>query len=405
MSEATTNLQRDAGAPEIRDWLVARLAAHFHISPSSIDPKTSFAELGLDSITGLTLTGDLADALDRELNQTLFWDYPTVESLSDFLAQGSRPGTADDDAEANPWPAIAARCGVSQESHDLLSERTGTWDGVRRARHGMLTMTMAGDAARLPLFWCGGLDRTVVLNKLTGRTFHIFPTGLGIVDHGEANVKALASLWVEEIRALAPKGPYLVGGYCYGGKTALEAVRLLRRASEAVALMVQLEWAGPSPGYWRWYRMKYPFLSTDARRDFRQYGQRVKEQGVVMATGRLAKQFARRVAKDDKMRPAQELVEHRRVRQLPVEVPTGAFWTYTPESVDVPTLVIAGRQSGLYTRAFGKLGWDGTINAPIDVAVVPGDHYSMVDGPAADELGRVLESRLAAAERAARGES
>jgi len=398
MSDIETTLSPNSTPADIRAWLVARLAEHLRIPAAGIDEKTAFVELGLDSITGLTLTGDLADSLDRELSQTLFWDYPTIAVLSEFLGSAHAAPVASAPATTD-WPAVARRCGVSEESYELMMGRTDQWSAVTRPQAGMLTTTIAGDATRLPVFWCGGYDRTAVLQRLTGRTFHMHPTGQGLVDHTEANVRALAAYWFEEIRAIAPKGPYLIGGYCYGGKTTFETARLLRDAGETVALMVQLEWAGPSPAYWRWYRLKYPFLSTDARRDFRQYGQRVKEQGFAMATGRLAKRMAERMQKGDKMRAGRELVERRRrLRQLPVDATEGATWHFMPAPLDVPTLVVVARESGFHTKAFGKVGWDGVLTGPLDVAVVPGDHFSMIDGAGAAELGRTLEGAFAGAE-------
>jgi thioesterase domain-containing protein len=51
------------------------------------------------------------------------------------------------------------------------------------------------------------------------------------------DVKELAAYFVNDIRTLQPKGPYLLSGYCLGGFTAFEIAQQLRRAGQEVALV------------------------------------------------------------------------------------------------------------------------------------------------------------------------
>lgn len=71
----------------IEDWLIQRLAANIGCSPEEIDPNISFSRYGLDSSVALSLTGELAEYLGVSLQPTLFWEYPTIEILADYLAQ------------------------------------------------------------------------------------------------------------------------------------------------------------------------------------------------------------------------------------------------------------------------------------------------------------------------------
>jgi acyl carrier protein len=41
----------------------------------------------LDSISALTIAGDLEDMLGMQLPATLLWDSPTINDLADSLAQ------------------------------------------------------------------------------------------------------------------------------------------------------------------------------------------------------------------------------------------------------------------------------------------------------------------------------
>jgi thioesterase domain-containing protein len=50
-------------------------------------------------------------------------------------------------------------------------------------------------------------------------------------------IEEMAALYVKEIRAVQPHGPYLLGGYCLGGSIAYEAAQQIRAAGEEVALL------------------------------------------------------------------------------------------------------------------------------------------------------------------------
>ncbi|HWO43960.1 MAG TPA: acyl carrier protein [Candidatus Eisenbacteria bacterium] len=75
-----------AGAPEdIQAWIIARLAEELKVPPGDIDVRLPFTQFGLDSIVAFMLTGELADRLGCDLPATLFWEYPTLESLAQYL--------------------------------------------------------------------------------------------------------------------------------------------------------------------------------------------------------------------------------------------------------------------------------------------------------------------------------
>ena len=95
------NLEADA----LQQWLIERLARHLKVSPSEIDARQPFARYGVDSMTTVRLSGELAEWLNRKLSPTVFFDYPTPEALARYLA-------VDASADQTATSAIANR-GVS----------------------------------------------------------------------------------------------------------------------------------------------------------------------------------------------------------------------------------------------------------------------------------------------------
>jgi acyl carrier protein len=73
-------------AAEIETWLVRAIAKSLHIDAKHVDPKRPFAELGIDSVAAVELSGDLEEWLGRKVSPTVVWDYPTITSLAAHLA-------------------------------------------------------------------------------------------------------------------------------------------------------------------------------------------------------------------------------------------------------------------------------------------------------------------------------
>ena len=69
----------------VQERLVSKLSDALGVEPEDLNTQLPFASFGLDSLTAFSLTGDLAYWLGHELPATLLWEYPTIESLADYL--------------------------------------------------------------------------------------------------------------------------------------------------------------------------------------------------------------------------------------------------------------------------------------------------------------------------------
>lgn len=70
----------------IATWLVSHLALSLKVSPDEIDIQEPFAAYGLDSAVAVSMTGELAQWTGCELEPILFWKYPNIEALAQYLA-------------------------------------------------------------------------------------------------------------------------------------------------------------------------------------------------------------------------------------------------------------------------------------------------------------------------------
>ncbi|MEQ9237390.1 acyl carrier protein [Coleofasciculus sp. E2-BRE-01] len=85
-------IQRNAGknlptATEIQEWIVSYLAQLLEIDPDEVNVAIPFDQYGFDSSVAVGMTGDLEDWVGRKIDPTLLYDYPTIETLAQHLAE------------------------------------------------------------------------------------------------------------------------------------------------------------------------------------------------------------------------------------------------------------------------------------------------------------------------------
>ncbi|HKO92511.1 MAG TPA: acyl-CoA dehydrogenase family protein, partial [Polyangiaceae bacterium] len=81
----------------LRAWAVAWLAERLRVEESRIDPRRSFADHGVDSLAAVEFAKALADKVGLSLDETLLWNFPTIDSLLTYLENPqARPGPASD---------------------------------------------------------------------------------------------------------------------------------------------------------------------------------------------------------------------------------------------------------------------------------------------------------------------
>ena len=70
----------------IQDWLVERVADYTDRAPHQVDPSIPLAELGMDSVSAVSLCGEIEDRWNLEIDPTLVFDYPTIAAIAGYLA-------------------------------------------------------------------------------------------------------------------------------------------------------------------------------------------------------------------------------------------------------------------------------------------------------------------------------
>jgi acyl carrier protein len=79
-----SGIQLNASA--IESWCVNYVSQILNIPKAEVDPNMEVERFGLDSATAVALIMDLEQWLDLELAPELLFEYPTLASLSQYLA-------------------------------------------------------------------------------------------------------------------------------------------------------------------------------------------------------------------------------------------------------------------------------------------------------------------------------
>jgi amino acid adenylation domain-containing protein len=180
--------------------------------------------------------------------------------------------------------------------------------------------------------------------------------------HGEAapfsNIASMARRYLEEIRAVQPHGPYLLGGWSMGGTVAFEMAQQLRAQGEITALLVLID----------------------------------SETSVVAAT-------ASNVQRDlDRQRQVPPDIDANELHHLfdVVSSHDRALGAYREQTYCGRVIVIRAREQP-DGRAH-DLGWGDLVTGGIEVHVVPGDHYTMLQWPHVESLASRLRLCLESVE-------
>lgn len=114
---------------DLRAWVVSWLSARLRVAANQVDPRRSFADHGLDSLAAVEFAKALSDHLGRPLDETLLWNFATIDALVEYL-EGA---VSAPEARPSSGPVTGpARPSASGDETDLEAEIARLEDELRR---------------------------------------------------------------------------------------------------------------------------------------------------------------------------------------------------------------------------------------------------------------------------------
>jgi thioesterase domain-containing protein len=173
-------------------------------------------------------------------------------------------------------------------------------------------------------------------------------------------VESIATHFIDEMLAVKPAGPYLLGGYSFGGLVAFEMAQQLVAAGHDVPLLVMFDSYAPEE-----------FVK------------------VMKAEEHLYDPIKKAVMRQlVKMRRRNGRLENPRLRHFHIiDTYDEAAKVYKPKPYAGPVTVFRAEES-----PGDDMGWRKIVAGPVDVRVVPGDHYNMIKEPQVKKLVQELSA-------------
>jgi thioesterase domain-containing protein/NAD(P)-dependent dehydrogenase (short-subunit alcohol dehydrogenase family)/acyl carrier protein len=383
-----------------------------------IEENVPFENYGIDSLVAI----DIMQRLEGDLGllpHTLLFDEPTLERLARHLvtnvptetmrrlAAGRNGGGGGDGAHAD-----GKRPRGAAEPAPLIVQ-------VKR-----------GGGARASFWVHGALGEISWVLRLARRMSDECPVyalqARGLDGRAEPfeSIEEMAAAYVEAIQEVAPRGPYVLGGYSLGGAVALEMAHQFERRGEAVSRLILLDAYAPGSRAMR-------SLTTFEDDDFvllavtnllaLQWGATEFLSAAMLPAGDLRRKTefaaARLFANSAQPYGLTDLVAHlrrfvevahrhaelltryeARPRRAPVETTlfrAALGFSAGGGALGLPRVEVAGGEP--------DLGWGGLLPSPPEIRDVDADHFSLSAEPAvsavAQHLSRLFEGDAAGAPR------
>jgi acyl transferase domain-containing protein/thioesterase domain-containing protein len=222
----------------------------------------------------------------------------------------------------------------------------------------------------------------------------------------EQDVEEMAREYLSVIRGVQPKGPYYLGGYCFGGYLSLEIAHLLRAENEEVKLLVLINSATHLfniyiPGTTKAQRICYSLRDRAALEWSELSGQslRKKIQRLVMRVERMRDLTQNKIEILLDRLPAgspfrirkHSLVYH--LEQI-ADANDRAWARYRPKPYDGKVLFLRARKQPLGLIPDPLLGWSNLLTGELHIREVPEFRQNMLDEPNVSEVARIILEHL-----------
>ncbi len=334
----------------------------FHLRPIGV--TDDFFALGGHSLLAVQLLAQIQRHFDRALPLVTLFQQTTIERLATLLRQGSDPVGQSPLIGLKPTGARAPFFCIHPVGGSVMCY-------TELARH------MAPDQ---PFY-------AIQAPALDGR------------QAAYKRVEDMAAHYVELIRAQQPYGPYLIGGWSFGGVVAFEVAQRLQEQGQPVGLVALLDSGG-------WEVEDEPRDISDT-------------QLVLLCLGDLARQLGGRLPTfDDRLEALSSdeqldviLAQCQAANLFPIDLKTSqlrhhlevfraniaARRSYTPRVFAGKITLLRAAASVQRAPESADQGWRHLAGGGVDLRLVPGNHYSILSREHVQDMAEQLRQCIEAA--------
>jgi len=317
-----------------------------------------FFEIGGHSLLAVRMRSMVEDRLKRDLALRDLFRAPTIAGLARLLQQAS-------DSTASP-----------------------------------ILVEIQGHGSRTPFFAVHPIGGNVLCYAELARElgpeqpFYGLQAPSPVVLAENPSIEQMAELYIKAIRSLQPSGPYLLGGWSFGGLVAWEISRQLKAQGETIGLLTLIDSYPPARSSSDLGFQNFPVLSWFAR-DMASLAGKDPE---------TAHEAFEQLGGEEQWRMVQDaLVQYGVVSERNAHAEMGrlleiftrniramARYSLNPALQDV--LLLAATEGPAPEQLAGQ--WKQWAGGGVEFHLVPGNHYSIIRRPNLTVLAEALQRRL-----------
>ena len=353
-------------------------------TPAQVPTDKRLVDLGLDSLMAIEFLSLLQSSLGRSFSSALLFDRPTIDALVDYVLK--------------EWVEIPDADGVSQRNGKTHSIGSST------------AIAIQPEGAKLPLFCVAGILGSVFdfygLARYLGKERPVYGLRSQGLMPGETPLTSMAEIAEQQIQAIQgiqPQGPYHLAGHSFGGKVAFEMARQLQERGEVVSFLAILDipavLAGHDRAIDRWDDPQYIVQlaeiyggTSDVSFDLS------LEQLQALDTDDRLNLLLDRLQKNGQKLTRTELQQIFSVYRSNMIADTA----YVPQPSHIPITLLRAQDMGdldflpdaAATQHDPTWGWHQRSTQPIDLHLIPGNHFTIVKEPHVQILARLLNIKM-----------
>lgn len=230
--ESLNTMTTTPAEPDTVAILMSIIAREVGIDATEIQPSTQFADLGVDSLLTISILDAFKSEMRMSLAATFFHENPTFTDVQKALGVPSAPHRSP------PTPAEIPDMSIGPSKQSFRSKSV-LLQGRPSPNHPALFLLPDGAGSLFSYISLPTLPSGVAVYGLDS-PFLASPKDYTVP------FDEVASIFIKEIRAIQPQGPYMLGGWSLGGILAFEASRQLIAQGETVTHLILID--SPCPG-------------------------------------------------------------------------------------------------------------------------------------------------------------
>nr|BDT28976.1 non-ribosomal peptide synthetase [Bacteriovorax sp. HI3] len=311
-----------------------------------IDIDENFFNLGGHSLSAIEIFGAINEKFNLNLPLASLFESTNIRTLSEIVEEGIRKKNQD---------LANLKCVVTIKPAESHCEAVFCFHGV------------------------GGnvLNYYRLADCVGSRAFYgIQARGVNGEDDIVESIPEMARIYIEEIKKIQPKGPYILAGGSMGGMIALEAAIQLKRQGEEIKSLLMFDTIGPNVDFKTYGNVKVNLLKRTKNSMIFKFHKTINYMKVKFYLFTKAS------------------IPHS-VRYFSIEAKNYvALRSYTPQIFEGNITLIRAPKAHQGWYADPYLGWRSVINGKIDTIEIEGAHENFIESPSMSHALKMVMKRL-----------